>query len=231
MSQFVARSILLDGCLLRLCGLRVHRSQLQSQRDTVLAARGETPAAFGRRCIPAALGATLDFHHGLLGVVRERARRPLGGQAVPVAVHGVGEARTMRTGLDLLPETGNRMIDGAGVGHIEVAPHLSKQLVAVDDPLVPLDIDQRMRFSRTDWQSPQREAIREGQKGGQRLVRPEGLEPPAYRFEACRSIQLSYGRSSSLPVLALASGRRDGTTSSPSSPERQRRNGYARIPS
>src|SRR5207249_12085626 len=56
-----------------------------------LAARGETPAAFGRRCIPAdcvappshipdmlgrralgagrlaALGATLDFHHGPLG--------------------------------------------------------------------------------------------------------------------------------------------------------------------
>src|SRR5438477_3911775 len=56
----------------------------------VLAARGETPAAFGRRCIPAdcvappsnipdilgrhalsagrlaALGATLEFHHGLL---------------------------------------------------------------------------------------------------------------------------------------------------------------------
>ena len=29
-----------------------------------------------------------------------------------------------------------------------------------------------------------------------RLVRPEGLEPPAYRFEACRSIQLSYGRTS-----------------------------------
>jgi hypothetical protein len=27
-----------------------------------------------------------------------------------------------------------------------------------------------------------------------KLVRPEGLEPPAYRFEACRSIQLSYGR-------------------------------------
>src|SRR5436189_4432933 len=57
-----------------------------------LAARGETPAAFGRRCIPAgcvaprsntpgilarralpsgriaALGATLEFHHGLLGL-------------------------------------------------------------------------------------------------------------------------------------------------------------------
>jgi hypothetical protein len=26
------------------------------------------------------------------------------------------------------------------------------------------------------------------------MVRPEGFEPPAYRFEACRSIQLSYGR-------------------------------------
>ena len=28
----------------------------------------------------------------------------------------------------------------------------------------------------------------------ERLVRPEGIEPPAYRFEACRSIHLSYGR-------------------------------------
>jgi hypothetical protein len=26
------------------------------------------------------------------------------------------------------------------------------------------------------------------------LARPEGLEPPAYRFEACCSIQLSYER-------------------------------------
>jgi hypothetical protein len=31
-------------------------------------------------------------------------------------------------------------------------------------------------------------------KRERRLVRPEGVEPPAYRFEACRSIQLSYGR-------------------------------------
>jgi hypothetical protein len=31
-------------------------------------------------------------------------------------------------------------------------------------------------------------------------VRPEGIEPPAYRFEACRSIQLSYGRTEDLSV-------------------------------
>jgi hypothetical protein len=29
-----------------------------------------------------------------------------------------------------------------------------------------------------------------------RVARPEGLEPPAYWFEANRSIQLSYGRGS-----------------------------------
>jgi hypothetical protein len=30
----------------------------------------------------------------------------------------------------------------------------------------------------------------------ERVLRPEGIEPPAYRFEACRSIHLSYGRTS-----------------------------------
>ena len=30
------------------------------------------------------------------------------------------------------------------------------------------------------------------------MVRPEGLEPPAYWFEASRSIQLSYGRTASI---------------------------------
>src|SRR3972149_1987120 len=30
------------------------------------------------------------------------------------------------------------------------------------------------------------------------VVRPGGIEPPAYRFEACRSIQLSYGRVQSM---------------------------------
>ena len=33
-----------------------------------------------------------------------------------------------------------------------------------------------------------------------KLVRPEGLEPPAYWFEASRSIQLSYGRLSGRPL-------------------------------
>ncbi|HSC29949.1 MAG TPA: helical backbone metal receptor [Vicinamibacterales bacterium] len=39
-----------------------------------LAARGDTPAAFGRRGIPAAVGATLAFHDGLLAV-QERPGR------------------------------------------------------------------------------------------------------------------------------------------------------------
>ena len=34
------------------------------------------------------------------------------------------------------------------------------------------------------------------------LVRPEGLEPPAYWFEASRSIQLSYGRTRPLYKLS-----------------------------
>ena len=34
-----------------------------------------------------------------------------------------------------------------------------------------------------------------------KVVRPEGLEPPAYRFEACRSIQLSYGRTQNPSVV------------------------------
>jgi hypothetical protein len=33
-----------------------------------------------------------------------------------------------------------------------------------------------------------------GYKDLRTMVRPEGLEPPAYWFEASRSIQLSYGR-------------------------------------
>ena len=34
------------------------------------------------------------------------------------------------------------------------------------------------------------------------MVRPEGVEPPAYRFEACRSIQLSYGRTGAECIIA-----------------------------
>jgi hypothetical protein len=35
---------------------------------------------------------------------------------------------------------------------------------------------------------------RDPSKSSVRMVRPEGLEPPAYWFEASRSIRLSYGR-------------------------------------
>jgi hypothetical protein len=53
------------------------------------------------------------------------------------------------------------------------------------------------------------------------LVRPEGLEPPAFRFEACRSIQLSYGRTeaesailSRLPLGPAPRGRPRAATDS-----------------
>jgi G:T-mismatch repair DNA endonuclease (very short patch repair protein) len=36
------------------------------------------------------------------------------------------------------------------------------------------------------------------------VARPEGLEPPAYWFEANRSIQLSYGRDDSVSMVPLA---------------------------
>jgi hypothetical protein len=32
------------------------------------------------------------------------------------------------------------------------------------------------------------------------MARLEGLEPPTYRFEVCRSIQLSYRRALELPL-------------------------------
>jgi hypothetical protein len=35
------------------------------------------------------------------------------------------------------------------------------------------------------------------------VARPEGLEPPAYWFEANRSIQLSYGRDDSVSMVPL----------------------------
>ena len=35
------------------------------------------------------------------------------------------------------------------------------------------------------------------------MARPEGLEPPAYWFEANRSIRLSYGRALHLPLYAV----------------------------
>ena len=37
-----------------------------------------------------------------------------------------------------------------------------------------------------------------------KMARPEGLEPPAYWFEANRSIQLSYGRGDSVSMVPPA---------------------------
>ena len=37
------------------------------------------------------------------------------------------------------------------------------------------------------------------------MVRPEGLEPPAYWFEASRSIRLSYGRLRGTTILTRPS--------------------------
>jgi hypothetical protein len=42
------------------------------------------------------------------------------------------------------------------------------------------------------------------------MVRPEGIEPPAYRFEACRSIHLSYGRVFETQSVVHASPDRQG---------------------
>ena len=49
------------------------------------------------------------------------------------------------------------------------------------------DPQSAIRNPQSEIRNPQSEIRNE-------VVRPEGLEPPAYRFEACRSIQLSYGR-------------------------------------
>ncbi len=39
-------------------------------------------------------------------------------------------------------------------------------------------------------------------------MRPEGIEPPAYRFEACRSIHLSYGRVHRSRLTSVVHGER-----------------------
>jgi hypothetical protein len=48
----------------------------------------------------------------------------------------------------------------------------------------------------SSWHSPLAAFWSEPSGDFETLARPEGLEPPAYWFEANRSIQLSYGRGS-----------------------------------
>src|SRR5262249_26701495 len=59
----------------------------------------------------------------------------------------------------------------------------------------PLPLQARCKISAIDTSGSSPQEVRKS-KSDQRLgvARPEGIEPPAYRFEACRSIQLSYGR-------------------------------------
>jgi putative heme-binding domain-containing protein len=119
-----------------------------------LAARGETPAAFGRRCIPAdcvappsnipdilrrralssgrlaALGATPDFHHGLLALAAQ-----LGGEAASgrrlvdssqcLDCHRIGETGS-RLGPDLSDIGSRRSFDV-----------LRRAIVAPDDEVLP----------------------------------------------------------------------------------------------
>src|SRR5881628_3022726 len=104
---------------------------------SALAARGESPAAFGRRCIPAdcvappsnipdilgrralsvrrlaVLGATPEFHHGLL-TAQQPARQ--GGAAAP-AQPGAPTARTGRGGVEggaPTARTGRGGVEGRG---------------------------------------------------------------------------------------------------------------------
>ena len=59
-------------------------------------------------------------------------------------------------------------------------------------------LDKPSGFLSAKAATPAKIALRPGADSPQtlpdKMVRPEGLEPPAYWFEASRSIQLSYGR-------------------------------------
>jgi adenylate cyclase, class 2 len=60
--------------------------------------------------------------------------------------------------------------------------------------IVRLDGSRFKRLRRRNAQPANKRPSRTGSSVSLRLARPEGLEPPAYWFEASRSIQLSYGR-------------------------------------
>src|SRR5262245_57655147 len=56
-------------------------------------------------------------------------------QAVTIAVDSVNETRPVRIGFDLLAQAGDGVVDAARVRQIRIAPHFSRQLVSMNDPL------------------------------------------------------------------------------------------------
>src|SRR5687768_3476055 len=56
-------------------------------------------------------------------------------QGIPVAVHGVNEARLIELGLDLSPQARNGLVYRPGRrGIVRIAPHTPQQFAAMDDP-------------------------------------------------------------------------------------------------
>ena len=57
-------------------------------------------------------------------------------QTVPIAVHGVDEPGIVGIGLDFLPESGDRVVNGPCVRRVRIAPDFAQQLVSLYDRLL-----------------------------------------------------------------------------------------------
>ena len=62
-------------------------------------------------------------------------------------MHGVDEQRAVRVRLDFLAQPGDRAVDRPRQGRLRVAPDLSQEFVAIDDPVPALgEIPQQLAF-------------------------------------------------------------------------------------